>query len=389
MKLATIFAFLGLAGAMPSRAGLNSRDGTKRRLLIGGPEKILAADFDGSTFSVVGSASQSEALFSWLLFRDGSDVVYAVDELSNKLHVYKYNPDGGEQMFELQQSAEGASGVVHLELNEDGTRMVASAYGSDVIQVWDTSEVNSIKLVGNVTDGIPEGVTSGSMPHQAVRHPTKPFFVVNNLGTDAIFVIDARDDDNYRVANTVFVEEGCGPRHGVFSTLEGSDYATFYTVVCEKSNKLLEYKLEYTDDNINFEILSSTSTFGPAPPEPPGPDAAAGAIAMISNDIYVSNRLTGHEEDSISHFSSFGDEVHFEAAFSSKANNPRMVSISEDGQFIYVANVENSQGLHAFRRNTDNGMVNDEEAVHADLSGHLEDDAEASGPYFVLEIAAN
>lgn len=393
MKLTTFFSLLGLVAAAPSSPNVNRRDETggddsKRRLLIGGPGKFVAADFDGSAFSVVGSTPvQPGTAFSWLLYREESSVVYAVDENSNKIHVYSYNPSAtGEDVFVMVDCPEGAAGVVHLELNKDGTRMVASAYGSNAIQVWDTSAADSIKLIGDVTSGIPEDIAAEMIPHQAVLHPTKPFFAVNDLGTDHIHVIDAQDTDNYAVIKSVSVEEGCGPRHGVFSTLDGSEHATLYTVVCEKSNKVLSYKLDYADDAINFEFLSGISSYGPNPPEDLSEDAAAGEIIMVSNDIYVSNRLTGEDEDSISHFSAVDDELSFQDSFSSRANNPRMMSFSKDGKFIYVANIENSQGLHAFPRDTDDGTALADSATSADLSSEFADDGESTGPQFVLEI---
>lgn len=393
MKLATFFSLLGLVAAVPASPDLNRRgdtgsDDSNRRLLIGGRGKFVAADFDGSTFSVVGSNTpQEETAFSWLLYREEYSIVYAVDENSNKIHVYSYDSSAtGEDVFVLLDSPEGSAGVVHLELNEDGTRMVASAYGSNAIQVWDTSAADSIKLIGNVTSGIPEDIAAEMIPHQAVLHPTKPFFAVNDIGTDHIHVIDAQDDDSYVVIKSVSVEDGCGPRHGVFSTLDDAEHATFYTVVCEKSNKVLAYKLDYADDAIDFEFLSGTSSYGPNPPEGLSEDAAAGEIAMLSNDIYVSNRVTGQDEDSISHFSAFGDQLIFQDSFSSKAINPRMMSFSKDGKFIYVANMENSQGLVAFPRNTDDGTVQADSATAADLSGEFDDAEESMGPQFVVEI---
>lgn len=377
MKLATILCY-GLATAISTTSHHYPNDDAKRRLLIGALGKVIIADFDGSAFSVASSTSLEHAVFSWLVFREDSNVIYAVNEMSDELYIYDYDPDGTkDNMISPRDTQAGARSVVHLELNEDGTRMLASAYGSSTVQVWDTSTAKSISLLGDLT----KERSGNSKPHQSVRHPTKPFFVVNDLGENAILVVNAQDDDNYSIINTIVVESGCGPRHGVFVKETSIEHPTHYTVVCEKSNKLLAYKLGYDRENtIEFDLVDDIPT---AEPGSLGPDAAAGEIIIINNDIYVSNRNTGKSEDSISHFKISDGKPKFDTTFSSGADNPRMMSVSKDGKFIYVANMDNPKGLHAFRRDSRDGTIQDGTAMFADLTGELE-----AGPQFVLEMSA-
>ncbi|MBE3047040.1 hypothetical protein IMZ48_31840 [Candidatus Bathyarchaeota archaeon] len=57
------------------------------KLLIGAPNQILVADFNGTSFSVVANATDEGTNPSWLAFRE-PNLVYAVDELSALMSLF-------------------------------------------------------------------------------------------------------------------------------------------------------------------------------------------------------------------------------------------------------------------------------------------------------------
>lgn len=380
----------GLSAAAPSRPGLLQRrqDASTRTLILGAPGQIIAAQFNGAEFSVVAKDEQEGTGPSWMLFRN-PELFYAVNENSDKLRLFSFNAQANElkQVVELESSA----GVVHLEFNQDQTRMVGSAYGNGTIDVWDTSAedgtptlIKTLKSGGELAPG-----QLGAHPHQAVLDPTGRFFLVNDLGTDSLIVIDAQDD-TYEITNNFVVESGCGPRHGVFRGPEG-EAATHYTVVCERTNQLLTYSLTYSDDSIDFSNVRPTSTFGDAFPPKNATTAAAGEVVLSANgrDLYVSNRLTGNDTDSISHFrASASGCLTFKGQVSSGGVLPRMISLSADSSqgTLFAANQKGDNGLVAFRRDS-SGILISVPVAAAELSAFAEAGSDL-GPQFVLEVPA-
>ncbi|PKS10294.1 hypothetical protein jhhlp_002045 [Lomentospora prolificans] len=380
----------GLAAAAPSITGSFQRrqDTSTRTLLLGAPGQILATQFNGAEFSVVAKDEQTGTGPSWMLFKS-PELFYAVNENSDKLRLFSFDAQASalKQLSEVTSS----SGVVHLEFNRDKTRMVGAAYGNGTIDIWDTSAQDGsptlIKTLKSEGELGPDQL--GAHPHQAVLDPTGQFFIVNDLGTDSLIVIDTKDDA-YTINNNFVVESGCGPRHGVFRGPQG-EAATHYTVVCERTNKLLTYKLTYSDNTIDFSDLRSVSTFGDAFPPKNATTAAAGEVVLSSDgkDLYVSNRLTGNDTDSISHFrASSKGCLTFKTQVSSGGVLPRMISLSNDGpqNTLFAANQKGPNGLVAFRRDSSGILL----PVPVAVAG-LETFAEAGsdlGPQFVLEVPA-
>ncbi len=71
--------------AIAASAALSPRQApaaSNKKLLIGAPGQILAADFDGTNFKIVANVSEAGTGPSWLLFKE-PDILYAVNENSN------------------------------------------------------------------------------------------------------------------------------------------------------------------------------------------------------------------------------------------------------------------------------------------------------------------
>ncbi|KFA77957.1 hypothetical protein S40288_10439 [Stachybotrys chartarum IBT 40288] len=234
---------------------------------------------------------------SWVAFRE-PDLLYAVDEWSGDVSLHWLNL--ATNTGELVTTTTGSLAAVHLEFNREGTRMVSSAYGGQAVDVWDVADRGLVLLRTIASPGGPgpdPDRQTESHPHQTMLDPSGRFFIVNDLGTDSILVIDAQDD-LFEIVETLRVEPaGCGPRHSVFYPA-GTPTATHLFIVCELTNQVLAYSVTYTGSSLSFAKRQEIFTFDPR--SPPNA-AAAGEIALASNnvDLYVSNRLTGDPTDSL------------------------------------------------------------------------------------------
>jgi len=388
--LTTLLTLGSMATAAPS---VMRRQAATRKLLIGGPSQILTADFDGASFAITSKNVTAGSAPSWLRYNPSTNTLYAVNENGDNLNQFtldsktKTNPA-------YVGSATGSAGVVFLEFNKDQTRMVGAGYGSEKIDVWDVSDssavpklLKSLKIDGSLGPG-----QTAHHPHQALLDPTGNFMIIPDLGGDQLLVLDTRDD-KYEFSNTVALFEGAGPRHGGF--IKAGD-KTFYTVGCELSNKVILFELDYSDESkLGFKEISTQSSYGAHFPPANPSSAAVGAVAVASNnrDVYISNRLSGNETDSIAHFVFSADtpSLDFADTVSSFGIQPRAMHLStdEDQSLLFVANQAGENGLVALQRCPNSGALAAEPlALHpmGDLIPADQQGATYPGPQFVQEI---
>ncbi|KAI0887646.1 putative isomerase YbhE [Annulohypoxylon maeteangense] len=353
--VATFLTLTAMASATPTKRSCKAPTTTK--LVIGAPFQILTANFDGKKFSITGNHTEVGAAPSWILNRD-PNTFYAVNENSNDLSLFTL--DTSLSKINLASSVNGSSGVVFLEFNSDKTRMIGAAYGNATVDVWDVSAADHTpKLLKTVpVPGTPSPAQGAHHPHQALLDPTGRFFVINNLGGDTVLVLDSKDD-KFEFTGNATLPTGTGPRHGGFITNGDKHY---YTLVSELSNKLFLFELKYTADTIVFNQLQVQSTYGGAPPANAS-SAAAGELQVAANqrDVYVSNRISGNETDSIAHFvfNKNGTSLDWAETISTGGLRPRMFSLSTDRQqtMAFVANQGGAAGLAAFKRSPDSGKL--------------------------------
>jgi 6-phosphogluconolactonase (cycloisomerase 2 family) len=303
---------------------------------------------------------------------------------------------------------------VHLELNSDGTRMVASCYSNGDVTIWDISngDLKVVKTLHTNGDPIGPGQTV-ARAHQTVMEPSGRFFATNNLGTDTIVIIDGKDD-NWDIVNRVRVEPaGCGPRHGAFYPL-GAEQATHYMVVCENQNLVHVYSVTYTDSLLELSPVQTVSTFSQSTTANITSARAAELVLSPENtDVYVSNRLTvfnatDGDQDSVVHFKIVTGSNGTAAAEAdgcaavtdttgsgmmlktveevpSAGFNPRFIGLGTDADILYVANVgAGPAGLAAFARNKDDGKISTD--VMGSIDYAVFGEGPGWGPQFVKQI---
>ncbi|KAF5024737.1 hypothetical protein F66182_3169 [Fusarium sp. NRRL 66182] len=328
---------------------------TPARILLGNSGHIYIADFSHKTGKLDITLEQEiEGGNSWMAFV-APNLLYAVDENSATLRLFELDLEANK--LTLKTKKEASTGVVHLEFNSDKTRLVGAAYGNGTVDVWNV-ENGGLELIKTLDSpgklGPNKERQTASHPHQSVLDPSGRYFAVNDLGTDSIVLIDAKDDA-YEIAENIRVEPGCGPRHGVFYP-GGAEKATHYIVGCELTNQALVYSVTYEADALALKLDQSISTYGKDLPAKDINKAAAGAVILAPNnkDLYISNRLSGNDNDSIAHFTvSKSGKLTYAESVVSGGLLPRMISFSGTSQHVFVGNQDGTNGLVALKRGAD------------------------------------
>ncbi|KAM5354004.1 hypothetical protein ACJ41O_000654 [Fusarium nematophilum] len=380
-------ALAATASSLPhvARSSYSSAASPSARILLGNSGHIYIADFyPGSKELKLSVEQEVDGGNSWMLLAE-PNLVYAVNENAAAIRLFELDLEGNK--LDLKTEKNASTGVVHLEFNADKTRMVGSAYGNGTIDVWNVEDgglelLKTIKSPGEL--GPNEERQASPHPHQANLDPSGRYFAVNDLGTDDVIIIDSKDDA-YEIVNSVSVNPGCGPRHGVFYP-RGADKATHYIVACEMTNVALVYSVTYEDDKLSFKKYQEISTYGPddGPKDPK--KAAAGAVILAPNneDLYITNRLTGHPTtDSIAQFKVADcGELTFHQSVPSSGKLDRMISFSGTAKHVFVGNQEGEFGLVALARGKDGKLNKDPVAeLKSELFGEI-----GFGPTFVQQI---
>jgi 6-phosphogluconolactonase (cycloisomerase 2 family) len=355
------------------------------RLLMSTAGRVIVADVTANGLA----PSIDEAVIgdpSWMAYAEPG-LLYAVDEWSSAVRLF--NLDLAAGTLDLVAERNASAGVVHLELNPAGTRMVGAAYGNGTIDVWNT-EAGGLELLKTVVSDGELGPNAerqaAAHPHQAVNDPTGRYFAVNDLGTDEVLVLDSQDD-SFDIVSRVRVEPaGCGPRHGAFYPSVGE--ATHYLVVCEMLNEVVVYGVAYAPaGGLDFTRLSSASTFDPANPPAGAATAAAGELVVAApDDVYVSNRLTGEATDSIAHLklSPADGSLTFRGEYSSGGLLPRMMSLADSGREMLVATQDGPLGVSVLRRDDVTGRLAGPPVASMDAAVFGE---KGAGPKYIVQVA--
>ncbi|KAF4119802.1 Pfam:Muc lac enz [Geosmithia morbida] len=357
---------------------------TSSQILTSAPGFINLYTFDGSSFTTTLNASVPGNP-SWIEYV-APNKVYAVDEAGTDMRLFHLSHVGGgvAKLSDPVAVGTGSPGAVHLEFNPDKTRMVSAAYGAGTVDIWDIEDEKELRLIKTIVSTGELGPFKPNQdqahPHQTVLDPTGRYFVVNDLGTDELLLIDSAGDSwDHRVAAST--PPGCGPRHGAFYDYHPGRSAN-YVVNCELSNDVLVYSVSYgADADVTFTEVQSTKSFVDAVP-----DGAASAEVVLSADqktVYVSNRLTGAAADNIARFSIHrNDSISIQDQTPIGGIQPRMFSLAAKGNFLFVANQNGANAITAFSVKKD-GSLSDEPVATIPMPVYGGPDA---GPTWLKEI---
>lgn len=316
----------------------------------------------------------------------------AADLLS--LSLLQYDPETND--LTLVQNATGSSGVVFLELTKDKSVMVGAGFGQGSIDVWDLdADDGTMTLRKQIDVGGTPGPVVGRQdsphPHEILLDPTGAFFVVPDLATDSLLVIDST---TFTIQDRIAVSPaGAGPRHGAF--FPHHQQATHYFLACEIASLVKVFALSYpANGSVVFTEVQSLSTFGAAFPPANATAASAGELIIdaANANLYVSNRLTGNATDSISHFAididaaaDAGGPLTFVDQISSGGLVPRMFSLANDDDVLFSTNQDGEWGLVAFAKDAETGSLAEVPVAGLPLGVF---GASGFGPQFVMEVGS-
>lgn len=368
------------------------------RLLITRPGHVYLATYhaDANTFQIDYDLALPGCP-SWLAVDRTRSLVYIVDEDSSKF--YRFHLDAASATpFTQQLTADTASpGAVYLAFSQDKRRLLSAVFGSSAVDVWDVTDGSRLErlmektVVSDGNAGPVSHIQDAPHPHQVLLDPTGRFYVVPDLGTDEVLVIDSKNDA-FTISNRVALPPGSGPRHGAFYPV-GAPSATHYMLLCELTNTVVVFALQYTNSALLFTKIAEESTFGA---ERPPPTARAGHLELLSDNkhLYVTNRLTGRPHDSIVCMRIRDGERHptleFEQEIATLGVLPRMFCVLDGGRGDIIAANENSPwALVVLARDAGGRMLADYK-LRVPMSEFM-DEAEmkthpGNGPKFILEL---
>lgn len=363
-----------------------------RRLLIARPGHIYLATYNPASPTITIDLDLAVAANpSWFAVSPTNpNLLYTFDENAATTFLYELNLSANT-LTKVAERKDGSEGVCHLGLNKDGSIMIGSSWASGTIDIWNTSNT-SLEFVKTISskDAVLDGGRV-ARAHQAVLDPTGRFFVINDLGTDSLLVLDSAAA-SAPIVNRVRVPDGSGPRHGVFYPSEGDAPATHYMLLCEKSNRVIVFALEYTDPKIDFTTVGSYSTFMPRDSSPERISGAAAGEIAISRDgkhVYASNRLTTSPTETIAHFRTLQSEgglsLELVGETSTGGKHPRMFSISRDGGELFVGNQEGEWAITVLKRR-DDGTLEEKPVAGIRMDELVKPGGDERGPMFVLEV---
>ncbi|KAJ4414557.1 hypothetical protein N0V82_007852 [Gnomoniopsis sp. IMI 355080] len=404
--LPSVLVLAGVVQSACSSAAMPQN--TTSQLLISGSGYIWSANFDGASVILEKNISESGVTPSWLIEGKRSKAFIANDENSNATYKYTFDVSTTNtsttstshvDLIAAQKYSSGSAGVVHFAYNVNKTRLFGAGYGSQKIDVWDTTaEDGSLSILKT----IPINDTN-SHPHQTVISPTGNIAIVNDLGLDKLHVLDVSDDNAISIASSVSVPTGCGPRHGAFYWTTGMSVPSRYLVACETSHSLLVFNITQSGDlqpePIQTDVQTAVDTSG-------AQLTAAELLLYVNDDrsadVYVSNRLTGGATDSIAHFrlsapttaagTQPGELVALTAAdmTSSGGVGPRGMSLSASGAHLFVGNQQaGPAGLVVLTRDAATGDLGASPVASVDYDDFAGGQGAQFGPQFVMEWSAN
>lgn len=370
------------------------------KLLIGRPGHVYLADYDAAAnnFAIAHDLA-IPGNPSWLTVDRSRSLVYIVDEDTTHFHRFHLDPSSDTPFTQKTTVDTASAGVAYLTFSPDKKRMLGASFDSSVVDVWNITDGVTLEKLADKTvvsdskTGPVSHIQDGPHPHQVLPDPTGRFYAVPDLGTDEILVIDSKDDA-FSLCGRVSVDPaGAGPRHGAFYPV-GAARATHYMLLCELINTVVVYALTYTDSTLEFTPVSKASSFGPAGPSVA--TARAGHLELLPDNkhLYVTNRLTERQYDSVAYLRIHHQGEHPTLEFIQEVPTlgilPRMFCVLDGGKGdVLVANEKSAYGLVSFQRNAD-GVMDESPKLRVPMSEFMGEteikERPGNGPKFVLEL---
>jgi len=317
----------------------------------GKSEGIYVYGFDTSTGDFKARSVVKTENPSYLTVSSDNKFVYSVNESGDKSAVSAFAFDGikGELKFLNQLPTEGADPCYIIT---DGKHVISANYSGGNASVFGIQKDGALgplkQLVQHSGKSVNRSRQNSSHVHMVQFTPDRKYLVVNDLGTDKIYIYkyNAGLSREVLVANdSIATDPGSGPRHITFS--KDGKYA---------------YLIQELDGGVsvfsyNEGLLKKIQSVKITEDEFTGENGAADIhISPDGKFLYASNRGS---ENKITIFAiEKGGLLNKTGQISTEGRGPRNFVIDPSGKFLLVANQATDEVV-IFERDTETGALKD------------------------------
>lgn len=338
ITVASILASLALSEAKTLFVGGNSQG------------RITTYNFDPVTNRLTKVVDNNTGLNhpSWQTLSRDKKILISADEgpwnQNGALATFRINDNGS--LTQLSRVQVRGSGVSVTE-GDNGFLAVAHYDTSTVTTARFDTVTGALTVVGSTSYTSPLGPSKPRQnvphPHQALVDPTGRILTAPDLGSDLVRLYEIQGNGSLRELEPIRGAAAYGPRHGMFWPNSVGTEAKNYYLVNELSNKVVAYKVNYSNGIPSFTATQTIDSLATktAPSKYPAPTAAEIAITPDGKFAYISNRADesfGSKKDSIGLFGIESDGrltgLSLEVA---GGDAPRHIALDPSGEFLAVA----------------------------------------------------
>ncbi|WP_294823465.1 lactonase family protein [uncultured Flavobacterium sp.] len=350
MKLAAIITLLGIFA-------MNAQD---YNLVVGTYTKdcdskgIYVYDFNSATarFKLKSHTDKVDNP-SFLTVSADNKFIYSVNEsgVKSMVSAFKYAPATG-RMGSLNKKESKGADPCHI-INDEKNVIVANYSGGSIAvfgKKQDGSLTDAKQVIRHSGSSINKDRQGQPHPHMVYFSPDKKNVLVNDLGTDKIYIYSYNPgggDKTLSLKETVSTPPGSGPRHLVFNP-----NGIFFYVLNELTGTIVCFNYQNGMAGIVQEERIAPADFH-------GQNGAADI--HFSHDgkfLYATNR---GDANTITAFRVHANGMlNMEQQISTQGVSPRNFAIDPKDNFLLVAN-EKSNNIVIFKRDKTTGMLEDTE----------------------------
>jgi 6-phosphogluconolactonase len=312
---------------------------------------LLKFNTDTGALSVSGPAAELASPSFLILNGDGSRL-YAVSESGNSAAAFKVDRATGAltKLNELPVADKPGQGACHLCLVPEAKMLVTANYGGGSVSTFSLAEDGSLAartgFIQHTGGSVDKGRQKEPHGHGAVLSPDGKYVLVNDLGTDRVYIygIDsAAHALKAKPAGEGIAPPGSGPRHGAFDK-EGKHFFSINEMLCTVNSFAWDPK------GPSLTIGKTVSTL----PEAVKPSYSTAEIMVHPSGKFVYGSNRGH--NSIAVFSNADGVLTKTANVPSGGKTPRNFNISPDGKWLLAAH-QDSDNITVFSINQSDGSL--------------------------------
>ncbi|WP_028297174.1 lactonase family protein [Olivibacter sitiensis] len=318
-------------------------------------EGIYVYSFDGKTGNAVFRSMVRTEHPSFLALANSKRYLYAVNEQGNgkgAVSAFSYNRYSGELRFVDSQYTEGDA-PCHISIDKKDQTVVVSNYSGGNLSVFGVEPNGTLSPIVQKEQYYGSSVNRDrqekSHVHSAFFTPSNQQLLVQNLGTDKIYIYPFNKRDRKRPVELDKVKEidvkpGSGPRHVAINKKGNHIY-----LVTEMIPLVQVYKMEKgTFDLVQEESIVESGFAGTV-------GAADIKLSPDGKFLYASNRGDANDMSIFSIDKKTG-KLTFLKRISTLGKGPRNFAMTPDGKYLLVAH-QYTNDVVVFARDKKSGLL--------------------------------